>query len=303
MAILASWDSGTLPTVVGSSVTSAPTGGPGGVPAIEFAQASGQVAQVRLPFTSRTNVAARAYMLMPASWAATSQSLIVGRPDGSSIIGRAMLAGSGAAGEVRLSKADPQANTSVSGSGKVAVSTWYRWELRIDQTNTRGRVGVFPLGSDAPIWDSGWATADFGAAVDRVEIGPAVPSTTLGTIRAAAIAVSDDVTGWIGRAGWDGTPPTIDVDQPAPNVIDLRGSTAGAGTLTYPTPTRTSGATVAVTSLTDGLWLFTQDASLPAVYQVGVAQTDGQYATTDMTIPPAGRSYIRIWDGTQYVAI
>ena len=286
MATLASWDSGSLPTTVGTGVSSAPTGGPAGIPAIQFDQAASNVSQVRLSFTSRQNVAARAYFLMPAAWASASQSLIIGRPDNSNVIGRAMLAGTGTPGQVRLSKADPQANTATSANNLVAVSTWYRWELLIDQAGARGRLGIFALQSDTPLYDSGWVTASFGSAVDRVEFGPAVSSTTLGMIRAAALKVVDDVTTWVGRAAWDvATPaPTISVSRPAANLVDLRGSTAGDGTLSYPTPTKVSGPTLTVSSLASGLWLFSQDADLPSGYAVSVQQTDTQTASQNVTI-------------------
>ena len=231
MATLASWDSGTLPTTVGSGVSSATTGGPGGIAAIQFDQAAAAVSQVRLTFTSRQNVAIRAYILMPAAWASASQSLIVGRPDGSNIIGRAIIAGTGTPGQVRLSKADPQANSATSSNSTVALSTWYRWELLIDQANGRGKLGIFALQSSTALYDSGWVTADFGSAVDRVEIGPAVSSTTLGMIRAAAIKVTDDVSTWVGRAAWDSP-----LDTPVVTVTDTEPSSGSDGTATVTWP-------------------------------------------------------------------
>lgn len=210
MTVLASWDTGALPTTAGSAVTAAPGAGPSGVDAIKFEQASGQVAQVQFPLTARTSVAVRAYMQLPSAWASASMTIIDARSSSTVMTGRALLAGSGTPGEVRLSKADPSANTAVSGTGKVAQSTWYRFELRVDQTAGRGRLGVFPLLSDTPIWDSGWVTADFGTSVMRVEVGPAQTTLTVGTMYAAAIVVSDDLTDWIGRAAWDATPaPTV----------------------------------------------------------------------------------------------
>ena len=286
MATLASWNSGTLPTTVGTGVSSAPTGGPGGIAAIQFDQAASNVSQVRLSFTSRQNVAMRAYFLMPSAWASASQSIMIGRPDGATVIGRAILAGTGTPGQVRLSKADPQANSATSANGLVANSTWYRWELLIDQANGRGKLGIFALQSDTPLYDSGWITAAFGSSVDRAEFGPAVTSTTLGMIRVAALKVTDDVTTWVGRESWDVTTPapTIDVDRPAENLADLRGSTAGDGSLTYTTPVKVSGPTLTVTSLATGLWLFSQDTSSDAVYTVAVQQTDTQSSSQNITI-------------------
>lgn len=284
MAILASWDSGTLPTILGTGVSLAAAGGPSGQDAIQFDQEAANLSQVRFTYAARVSVAVRAYLRTPAAWPSGSQTLIAPRPNGASIVGRARLAGSGQPGEVRLSKADPEANTAVSGSGAVALSTWYRWELLVDQANGRGRLGVFPLAFDTPLYDSGWVTADFGSTTDRTDIGPLITSVTLGSVRAAGIVISDDVSGFIGRAAWDTTGPTLDIERPAPNLVDLRGS-SGAGTLTYPAPTKVSGPTLTATSLDPGLWLFSQDSDEPAVYEVSATDTVGTVAD-EVTIAP-----------------
>ena len=212
MAVLGQWDSGTLPTTVGSGVSSAPTDSWSGGPAIQFDQQSGSISQVRFQFTSGQNVAVRAYLQMPSSWPSSSMALIIARPNSTSNIGQAVIAGTGAPGQLRLLKADPSANAATSSNGMVTTSTWYRFEFRLDQVNGRGRLGVFPLASDTPVWDSGWATNDFGSSVYRVEIGPAYTSTTIGTVRAANIVVTDDPSDWIGRATGDnlsGSEPEI----------------------------------------------------------------------------------------------
>ncbi len=207
MAILGQWDSGTLPTTVGGGVSSAPTGGWNGGPAIQFDQVASQSSQVRFEFTSRQNVAVRAYLQMPAAWASAAEALIVVRPNSSSNVGQAVIAGTGSPGQARLIKADPGANAATSSTGTLSQSAWYRFELQLDQANGRGRLGIFPLASDTAVWESGWQTNDFGTSAYRVEIGPAYTSPTMGMVRAANIVVSDDVSAWIGRAAGDGTPP------------------------------------------------------------------------------------------------
>ncbi len=212
MAILGQWDSGTLPTTVGSGVSSAPTGGWNGGPAIQFDQVASQSSQVRFEFTSHQNVAVRAYLQMPAAWASAAEALIVVRPNSSSNVGQAVIAGTGSPGQARLIKADPGANAATSSTGTLSQSTWYRFELQLDQANGRGRLGIFPLASDTAVWESGWQTNDFGTSAYRVEIGPAYTSPTMGMVRAANILVSDDVTNWLGRAAGDGIlPPSSNV--------------------------------------------------------------------------------------------
>lgn len=203
MAVLGQWDSGTLPTTHGAGVSYAASGGWDGRPAIQFSQQSGDVSQVRFEFAAVSEFAVRAYIQMPAAWASTSASLIVARSDSATIVGRAAIGGTGAPGEARLIRHDPSATVSASGNGTLDLSEWYRFELRINQTTGQGRLGVFPLGSDTPLWDSTWQTSTFGASTYRIELGPASTSPTLGQIRVANILATDDSSGWLGRAAGD----------------------------------------------------------------------------------------------------
>lgn len=204
MATLGQWDSGTLPTTVGSGVSSAPTGGWSGGPAIQFDQQTGDISQVRFQFAAGQSVAVRAYLRMPASWAASSMALIIARPNSTSNVAQVTIAGTGAPGQVRFLKADPSANaTSPSSNGTIEPSTWYRFEMQLDQAAGQGRMAAFPLGSDTAIYSTGWVSNDFGDSTYRVEVGPAYTSTTVGMVRAANIMVTDDLSGWIGRAAGD----------------------------------------------------------------------------------------------------
>ena len=212
MAVLGQWDSGALPTTVGSGVSSEATSSWSGGPAIRFDQVASQSSQVRFEFASRQNVAIRAYLQMPASWASSAEALMIARSSSTVNVGQASIAGTGSPGQVRLLKADPSANAATSSNGTITNSTWYRFELLIDQTNGRGRLGVFPLQSDTAVWDSGWQTNDFGASAYRVEIGPAYTSPTMPTVRAANIMVTDDVSTWIGRTAGDNLPgPSVNI--------------------------------------------------------------------------------------------
>ena len=203
MAILGQWDSGTLPTTVGSGVSLESNSSWNNGPAIRFDQESGKSSQVRFEFTSRQNVAIRVYLQTPASWASGAEALVIARSSSTTNIGQAVISGTGAPGQLRLLKADPATNAATSSNSTIINSTWYRFELLIDQINGRGRMGVFPLQCDVAVWDSGWQTNDFGTSTYRVEIGPAYTSPTMGTVRAANILVSDDPSSWIGRTPGD----------------------------------------------------------------------------------------------------
>ncbi len=206
MAILGQWDSGTLPTTVGSGVSYAATGGWDGGAAIQFDQVASQSCQVRFEFSSRQNVAIRAYLRVPSSWASGAEALVIARPNSTSNIGQAVIGGTGSPGQIRLIKADPGTNAAVSSNGTITQSQWYRFELLLDQVNSQGRLGVFPLASDTALWDSGWTNADFGSSVYRAEVGPAYTSPTMGTVYAANILVVDDISDWIGRVSGDELP-------------------------------------------------------------------------------------------------
>ena len=81
-------------------------------------------------------------------------------------------------------------------------------------------------------------------------------------------------------------PPTLSVTRPAENVVDLRGSVAGSGSLTFNTPVRVSGPVLTVTNLALGLWLFSQDSSSSSVYTVSCEQPGGLTDSQNVTIDP-----------------
>lgn len=201
--ILGQWDTGTLPTTVGSGVSYVSNGGFDGRPAIQFNQASGAVSQVRFQFSTATTVAIRAYMQMPSSWPSTPIALMIARFSSTSNAGQFVVAGTAFPGQARLIKADPSATAASSSNGLLSTGTWYRFELQLNQVTGQGRSAVFALASDTPLWNSGWQTVDFGASSYRVEIGPAYTSPTIGQIRVTNILVTDNVTKWIGRAQSD----------------------------------------------------------------------------------------------------
>lgn len=135
------------------------------------------------------------------------------RPNSSDLGGRLLIGGTGAPGQVRLGKADPYAQVAASANGVLALSTWHRLCLTLDQAGGRARTWVFPLGSDTAIWDSGWIASDFGSDADRVEIGALLNSPTIGTVRLAALLVTDGTSGPLGRASWDASNLTSTQDD------------------------------------------------------------------------------------------
>lgn len=252
MATLASWDTGTLPTTIGSGVSSVSGGGPSGLcDAIQFNQVASTASSVQLTFTAVTSVTIRAYLLMPASWASSSQRLIGGRLDGSNVAAAYTQAGSGAPGQVRLSGSNGGTTVTSSSNGMVALSTWYRFELQTNHSANTARLMVFPLASDTAIYDSGWQSGTYQASTARVDIGPNITSVTMPTMRAAAISVSDSIAAPIGRASWDSAP----LDTPSVTLVGQTpasslASSDGTATVTWPA---VSGAASYTAHLADTL--------------------------------------------------
>ena len=210
MAILGQWDSGTLPTIVGDGVSYVSNGGWDGRPAIQFNQPAGVVSQVRFQFGAVANLAMRTYIQMPTAWSSSGQPIIMARPSLANTTGRTTLAGTAAPGQVRLTDRTGGVTAASSSNGLVGAEQWYRLELQFNGASGQGRTAVFPLGSDIPLWNSGWVTNDFTMPAIYAEFGPGWSGTTLAQIRMTNLLVTDDISNWIGRAEGD----NIDIPNP-----------------------------------------------------------------------------------------
>lgn len=189
-------------------------------------------------------------------------------------------------GDWRINPADQRVTirnggTAVATSSvSLAAATVYRAEWAINPTAGTQELRIYAGEGTTPILT---LTGAWSSASTRVwSVGPNVAAAA-GAITYDTIRVADT---WTGPLVGLGPPPSLDVDQRAPNVVDLRDSVSGDGSaLTYPTPTRVSGATLTATALTPGVWLFTQDPDDPAVYEVSCEQADTQTDDDTVTIP------------------
>ncbi len=172
--------------------------------------------------------------------------------------------------------------------GAISPGMWYRFELYVKTGSGNGevRAAIYTDDSTSAWWDSGLIA---GLTVDSIAnqwIGKYDTNSSNATWDSVGIKTGADAV-W---GAWPYTVPvvgpTIVVSRPADNLADLRSSTSGdASTLTYATPVRVSGPTLTTTSLTNGLWLFSQDSATSAVYTVRVTQADSQTASQNITIP------------------
>lgn len=139
--------------------------------------------QIPIPTDAKDNaIRGRVYFHTNTSWASASYAVVTLRPSGSTQSLSATLSGSGQPGQMRLT----QAGTALaqSPSNTLALNTWYRLEWAYVPADSAGRVEVFVMGSDVPLWSSGWHTnASFAQSTANVQIG--------------RVGVSPPVTNWM----------------------------------------------------------------------------------------------------------
>lgn len=177
---------------------------------------------------SATAYTLRAYLAMPSAWASVSVVLL--SHDNTTTDARMILAGSGAPGQVRLARAG---NTEVARSDQniIPLSATLRWEMQVDTVSGTIRAAVFPLGADAPLWDSGLISGDVGTLVKRIRVGK-LNSSTLPEISISRVKAVDTVGTWIGRHSTDPSDAPVGSiwawDGAAPHSVDVLGILDGA---------------------------------------------------------------------------
>lgn len=249
---------------------------------------------------------ARGVLRMPVKFASNpSVNSIIGiiRDGSNNIAGQLAIT---TAGQIRVS----QGSTAITAS-QYSLSTnhqyWVEFVVTKGTTTSDGRVEMYVYDSDGTTllnsYDSGTAVNTGTADLKYFTFGTATTASGWTSMVLDSIQCGVKASGLWGPLANPTSPPTIDVDQPAENVIDLRGSTAGDGSVpVYPDPTHVSGPTLTVTGLGTGLWLFSRDATTDAVYAVSVAQGDSQSTSQNVTIPhlpiAGGLATMRYYDGT-----
>lgn len=143
--------------------------------------------------------------------------------------------------------------------------------------------GIWPQNSATPIhtWESSAVNAGT-ANVSHVFLGRSTGRAEARTVDYDEMRAETLASGWLSHLALPA--PTIDIDTLAPNVIDLRGSSAGDGSsLTYPTPVETTTTGAAIISITPGVWLIADEVT--STWTVTVAQADEQTDSDTVTIP------------------
>lgn len=192
------WEQGSLPTISGSSIT---TGTQGSFPTNYMAvnHDGAAVTEARFSHAATVRTRIRMYIRTPSEWPSASHAFLTVRSGGptSTVSARASFAGSGTPGVLRFLAT---AGAQVSQSGNVlSLSTWYRVEMELNHDPGEGRLGLFPVVGEAPIWSSGWQSGDFLASSTNVSVGATGGATPrLGEIRLAHITCYGDGAGWIG---------------------------------------------------------------------------------------------------------
>jgi len=173
---------------------------------------------------------------------------------------------------------------------QLSTNTQYWAEMVVVAGTTTGQVGLYVYAADGTtLLNGGYlSTANLDTtAADCKYFSDGRATTASGWTTRDMDSFQGGVlaSGLWGPLPNETLPPSINVDRPAPNLVDLRNSIAGDGSvLVFPTPTHVSGPTLTVTSLDPGLWLFSQDSTTPAVYTMAVNQGDAQSTTQNVTI-------------------
>lgn len=168
-----------IPGTINASVE--PVSGTTNVIAVNQVGSDTGYLQIPVPAGSTTNpVRHRAYFNAGSTWASASFGLITMRPTLSTVGAVATISGSGQPGQMRLTRVGG-ASVVNSPTDTLALNTWYRVELMVVPLASRARVEVFNMGSDEPLWSSGWQThSDFSSANNHIQVGrvTATPSVT-----------------------------------------------------------------------------------------------------------------------------
>lgn len=223
MAFPYEWNSGALPDIVGMGVgPSTKEAGIGDGATIGFEQQPGSPSAVRWDLDSEgtvTSLAARAYILTPATWPSSAFNFIAFMNASFGNVAVLTVSGAGQPGQIRLVTTGGS-NVSVAPSNTISTSTWYRVELQYDASATRARVAVFDMGSDVALWTSDWqVNPNFSAPIRYVTLGAVAASPTVAEFHADAIKIDSATTAWTGRHAADTLVPVDPEDPEEPSAI------------------------------------------------------------------------------------
>lgn len=153
--------------------------------------------------------ALRLYAVMPRAWSVTNVDLM--RASQSGVQGSAIaLPGVGDGG--RITFRDAAGTRGQSDVGLLHHGQIARLEVLVDADAQTMRAGVFGLGTDQPIYDTGPQPATVEPAPTRFAAGHFVNTDSLARMAIGSIRVDDDPGSWIGRApADDGTPSPVTV--------------------------------------------------------------------------------------------
>ena len=208
MGVIASWDNGSLPVVLGGDIT---LGAYQDVWPLEWINVDHQgqgAARCNFPLSSSSGtVAVRAYVRTPPFWPARTNQFMGLSVNADPAYPQASLAFAGQSngGQLRVMSDDTVVATSPVKS--LLPSRWYRFELVGDFPNLRIRARVAHLHSESPVWDSGWVTSEVpaGSLSEIFYAGAIQGSLLMGHIRLAHIEVVDSAS-YIGRHSSDAYP-------------------------------------------------------------------------------------------------
>lgn len=193
MAILASYSTSPLPTIVGSGVTT-DTVGFGKLPpdALLMTQVASTACAGRWNYSATSALTSiRFYLRMPSAWPSAVAGIcsVLDSAFTSQMV-RIVLPVAASPGQITL-RNSAAAVIATAPANAVALNQILRFELWGNQTASTTRLQVFPWGSDQALWDTGSITLAFASPFGVVTLGNQATTPTLGPIGIDELVATD----------------------------------------------------------------------------------------------------------------
>lgn len=163
------------------------------------------------PIVPLSEVSLRAYVRTPDSWPSAARSMISFMNNFAEVL-RCTFSGTGQPGNLRLTGAGGVTLAS-SGNQLIQPGRWYRFEMQANVDEGLQRLCVWYLGSDVPLWQSGWIEDSFVGPITSVRVGWTGNNPSIAPIHMGGLLAVDSIEeNWIGRH---------EDDQPVPLVMTV----------------------------------------------------------------------------------
>ena len=200
-ATLVEWDTGT-PSTAGATTTGTVTVTNQGAYALASFSQNAVADYMAFTIDDTPQFTARMYLHAPSSWAASSVSMFRSYSVGGSPTTRVNLAGSGNPGQLRWLRSS-NVQVAATSNNAMMLGSVYRVEIQVDTVGGRLRGALFALGSDSPMYDSGWITGDVGGVGKQLRFGKIDATAGMPSLSISRVKVVGSIDSWVGRHSSD----------------------------------------------------------------------------------------------------